>query len=308
MIAPLATELGVRRLLVAAGEAPSVLNTQPWRFRVVRREYVELYADQDRRLTVLDPRGRSLHVSCGAALLNMRLAIRQAGYHPLVWLRPSPDAQPDLLAAIRLRQTEPARTRERELYAAIPARRTNREPYTGDPVPPDLMADMKIAASREGAALIFLSREAVSSMLEYVAMAEDELAHSLDYLAELTKWSLPDYVRGPMPVDDPPLTRALGKRDRMAEFEARPQLAVLTTPGDRAADWLRAGQALERVLLVATAGGLATSFLNQPLDVRDMRRHTDPRHRRGHPQMIIRFGYGPPVGRAPRRQAHDTTI
>ena len=88
-------------------------------------------------------------------------------------------------------------------------------------------------------------------------------------------------------------------------FETRPQIAVLTTGGDGPADWLRAGQALQRVLLTAALYGISASFLNQPLDLRDIREHTDPWHRRGHPQMIIRFGYGPAVPRAPRRPAQE---
>ncbi|WP_240777800.1 hypothetical protein [Nonomuraea basaltis] len=77
--------------------------------------------------------------------------------------------------------------------------------------------------------------------------------------------------------------------------------------GDRPLHWLRAGQALQRVLLVATKHGLSASFLNQPLDLRDMRRRRDPYHRRGHPQMIIRLGYGPHVARSPRRPATELT-
>ncbi|GII95511.1 hypothetical protein [Sinosporangium siamense] len=76
-----------RRVVLTAGQAPSVDNTQPWRFTVGRREFVELPADWDRWLRVADPRGRSLHVSCGAALFNLRLAVRPAQKRPLVSLR-----------------------------------------------------------------------------------------------------------------------------------------------------------------------------------------------------------------------------
>ncbi|GAA1256733.1 nitroreductase [Sphaerisporangium rubeum] len=303
MIDPLATGLGVRRLLVAAGAAPSVQNTQPWRFRVTRHQAVALYADPGRRLTVSDPRGRSMYVSCGAALFNLRLAIRCAGYHPVV--TPRPGTEPRLLAVAGMVAAGPPTPHESRLYEAIPLRRTNREPFDGAPVPPAALADLRIAASREGACLVPLDRAAVADMLDYAAMAEEELAADPVYLAELARWRLPSYVRGPASAGDPPVTRRFGDRDRTAAFEARPSLAVLTTPGDGPADWLRAGQALQRVLLTATVHGLSASFLNQPLDLRDMRGRTDPRHRRGHPQMIIRLGYGPAVPRAPRRPAAD---
>lgn len=301
MIAPLATEFGVRRLLVAASAAPSALNTQPWRFRIVSRDFVELFGDPGRQLVVSDPRGRSLHVSCGAALFNLRLAIKQAGFRPLVWLQPNAGFQPWLLAAVHMAEAGPPSAEDRLLYAVISARRTNREPYQRKAIPPAVLAELSTAAAREGATLMHLDRPAVADMLEYAAMAEDELAVDAAYLAELARWALPGYVRGPRSEADPPPTRWLGDRDRSAVFEARPRLAVLTTQGDRPIDWLRAGQALQRVLLTATARGLSASFLNQPLDLRDMRERTDPRHRRGHPQMIIRFGYGPAVPRVPRR-------
>ncbi|MBO3752736.1 hypothetical protein J5X84_42370 [Streptosporangiaceae bacterium NEAU-GS5] len=310
---PLATELGIRRLLNAAGQAPSVLNTQPWRFAVVRREYVELLADYDRRLRVSDPRARSLHVSCGAALFGLRLAVRTAGQRPLVWLLPSPEEEPRLLAAVRMTQCGPPSRHSRELYDLIPLRRTNREPYSDRHLPPAVQIDLRIAASREGANLVFLGRHAVADILDYAAIAEDELSQSPVYQAELAAWTIPgprydgtpDYAQGSRPTGDPAPVRDFGRRLTRAAFERRPQLAVLTTLDDQPLDWIRAGQALQRVLLTAAGHGVSASFLNQPLDLRDMRRRSDPHHRRGHPQMIIRFGYGPVVPRAPRRPAGE---
>ncbi|MEV0308264.1 Acg family FMN-binding oxidoreductase [Nonomuraea fuscirosea] len=313
MFTPLDHESGVRRLLVAAGQAPSVLNTQPWRFRVPGRELVEVYADPERRLRVSDPRGRNQHVSCGAALLNLRLAVRTAGRRPMVFLLPSPEEQPDLLAAVRLGAAIPATTEHRELYDLVPARRTSRRPYFDRRIPPAVMAELRLAASREGARLVTLDRHGTADLLEYAAMAEDELSRDHDYRAELAAWTVrgplydgvADYALAPRASRDPSPVRDFGRQHGEARFEERPQLAVLTTPGDRPADWLRAGQALQRMLLVATRHGVSASYLNQPLDLRDMRKRRDPHHRRGHPQMIIRLGYGPYVPRSPRRPAAE---
>lgn len=309
MASPLATELGVRRLLVAAGQAPSVFNTQPWRFTVIRQEAIELLADPGRRLRVSDPRGRSQLVSCGAALFNLRLALRVAGQRPQVRLRPSPK-HPEVLARVRMTAVGAPSPEERGLYDCIPLRRTSRQPFSVRRVPPRVMAELRVAASWEGANLVPAD---AAELLEYAVMAEDELSGDPAYLAERDAWTMPGachdgvpgYVHGPRPSGDLPPTRDFGRRGPGVPFEPRPQLAVLTTPGDRPLDWLRAGQALQRVLLVATAHGVSASFLNQPLDLRDMRHRCDPRHRRGHPQMIIRFGYGPAVPRSPRRPAAE---
>jgi Nitroreductase len=314
MPSPLSSDTGIRRLLAAAGQAPSVLNTQPWRFRVVRGEFAVLFADHDRRLPVLDPRGRSLHVSCGAALFNLRLALRVSGHRPLVWLLPDRDEEPAMLAAVRIAAPASPSARARALCAQIPLRRTNREPFSRRRVPAPVLAELREAAAREGANLVVLGRRGSAELLEHVAIAEEELARDHDYLAEINAWTiggrhfdgLPGVVLGPRPENDPAPIRDFGitrpaQPRPTAEFEPWPQLAVLTTQGDGPLDWLRAGQALQRVLLTASLFGVSVSFLNQPLDLRDMRGRTDPHHRRGHAQMIMRIGYGPAVPRAPRR-------
>jgi nitroreductase len=296
--------LAVRRLLTAAGQAPSVLNTQPWRFRV-RDEVVELLADWDRWLPVSDPRGRSLHVSCGAALYNLRIAARASGRRPVVRLLPDAPEASEVLARVDLSACEPATAEARRLYGMIPRRRTNRAPFDARLVPPGVLADLRTAAAVERARLLLPNRRGADDLLDYAAIAEEQLAADRAYLDELASWSLPGYVEGPRAIGEIDPVRDFGHRIGEARFEPRPQLAVLTTAGDEPLDWLRAGQALERVLLVATAHGVSASFLNQPLDLRDMRRHADPRHRRGHPQMIIRLGYGPSVPRAPRRPVSE---
>jgi hypothetical protein len=91
-----------------------------------------------------------------------------------------------------------------------------------------------------------------------------------------------------------------------ASFERRPQLAVLSTASDDPADWLRAGQALQHVQLTATRHGLATSLLYQPRELHDMRRAEHWWPWQGHPQMIVRVGYGPSGPVTPRRPVEES--
>jgi nitroreductase len=262
MLNPLATHAGTRRLITAAGTAPSVHNTQPWRFVARRREYIELHADPDRWLKVADPRGRPLRISCGAALLNLRLALRVSGHRPLIWsARAAGDDPSTLLAAVRPASAAPASTAEHDLYDAIKFRRTNRQPFTDAPIPAAVADELGMAARLEGAGLVFLRDPASVALLEEVAAAEETLTGNRAYRTELAQWTsgqshsdgMPPYVQGPRPIGDLVPVRDLARvtRERV-RFEAHPHLAVLTTPGDDPADWLRAGQALQRVLLVAT--------------------------------------------------------
>ena len=103
------TDEQVACLLATAGRAPSLHNTQPWRFRV-HENGLDLYGDPDRRLRAIDPDGREMLISCGAALFGLRLGIRHLGYQAAVELLPEP-GQPSLLARVRLGRAGPAQRR-----------------------------------------------------------------------------------------------------------------------------------------------------------------------------------------------------
>ena len=137
-------------LIATAARAPSVHNTQPWRFRV-GHYVIELYADRRRKLRV-DPAGREMLISCGAALFGLRLAVRSLGYLPVVELLPDPDRL-RLLARVRLGAAEPMTGRERQMLAALPHRHTHRGPFAPGPLPAGLLAGLQHDALAEGATL-----------------------------------------------------------------------------------------------------------------------------------------------------------
>jgi nitroreductase len=121
------SDTDMRHAALRATLAPSVHNTQPWRY-VITRGSLELYADETRRLRVLDPRGRQLLISCGCALFNARVALAAAGYDAKV--ERLPDAtRPELLARVTLPAEAAGWVPIGDLDAAIEQRRTNRRRF-----------------------------------------------------------------------------------------------------------------------------------------------------------------------------------
>jgi hypothetical protein len=303
----------VEELVAAATLAPSMHNTQPWRFRFEpASQTIEVYADPARMLRFGDPEGRAVHIACGAALLNLRLAATVAGRLPVVRLIPTV-TQRLLLATVRLAGPCQAQPDEIGLHAAIPTRRTNRSPFSGRPVAPGILAELGEAARMEGAVLHVPDRQEAIRLLELARDAERALLAQPGYRAELARWAggardragVPDDVlaphdpRGTAPVRD--FAPAQPGPARYAWFEEQPQLAVLSTPSSSRSDWLRAGQALQRVLLAGTVRGVAASPLTQPLETPDAWLVRDPGSGFEYPQMILRIGYGLPVPHSPRR-------
>ncbi|MFD8596774.1 Acg family FMN-binding oxidoreductase [Kitasatospora sp. NPDC059646] len=321
MTAPVLDAPALETLVAAAVAAPSVHNTQPWHFRLVPETSVlEVRAAPERALRVIDPDGRALHISVGAAVLNLRTAAQHLGWSPEVRLLPDP-AEPDLLAGVELDRAAACRAPAADaLYDAIWRRHSIRAPFTGPPVPADVLAELADTARAEDAELEWPDDAETARLLHLTAEAERFGATDPAQRAESRSWVRPP---GASP-DGIPVT-ALGPQDAdgrlpmrdfaalaperhlaPARFEARPRIAVLLTRGDRPVDWLHAGLALEHLLLAATVHGVRASLLHQAMEWQALSWAVrDPRHGPAYAQMLVRLGYGPEGAPTPRRPAAE---
>jgi hypothetical protein len=346
----------IGRIVQVIQRAPSVFNNRPWWFEFRPPYHVDLWLPAQGRGTAkararrgvtrarerdtasgtrarggaARARAREHVISCGAALFNLRVAIRAAGHDLVVWILPDPAHAdpmhpPTLLASVEIvtgRVAKPG-TEQQELYEAIWRRHTNRWPY--NPAPLSVIVAMENAAVLEGASLRLLHRRQARRCLRLVAETDRDQAFKAPF---------PNFVAqasyGPTPKNGEPVTRKDFWLSKVKRFESKPQLMALSTDDDEPADWLRAGQAVQRAILTGTRYsrsaphgltakygaphryglptrhhvlapdelaryGLSASFLTQSLERDDL----DGRYRQWPrpwpfpelPQMLVRVGY-----------------
>lgn len=306
--------------LEAAIRAPSVHNTQPWLFRL-RGAAIDVLVDPRRQLKIADPDGREMHISVGAALLNLRAAIFAAGRQPHVRLLPD-HHQPDVVATVTIGAEVPVGPDDQALADAITLRRTNRRPFGSTPIPHAVIAALINAASTEGGILDVVEDPGTRATLFDLERTADRRNQADPlYRAELAAWTNPAPERGDgvppeafgprpelvtIPTRDFDLARTTDRR--VARFEPEPTIALLSTAGDTRRDWLNAGQALERVLLTATVHGVSTMPMTQALEMPDLRQLLSTPTRALMAQSVVRLGYAGRGTPTPRRPIADVLV
>lgn len=309
----------------AAGYAPSVHNTQPWRWRV-HTGWLDLHAERSRQLTVTDPDGRLMMISCGAALHHALVALRAEGWRGEVTYFPDPE-QHDHLARIVPGERIPVTPDAVRMFQEVQIRRTDRRPVSDTSVTPQTLAALEHAAERAGGHLARLAEEQVIRLAAAAAAAQATEVADPQWREELAYWvggARPEGAGVPaeaIPVGAPKTTvpgRDFGvwgtlpiseRHDRAAVYE------VLYADGDFPVDWLRSGQVLSEVWLNATTLGVSVLPLSAAVEVADTRAAL--RHLLadlGYPMLVLRLGIaeaehpGPPhTPRLPSVQVVDTS-
>jgi hypothetical protein len=311
----------LRRAAVRATRAPSVHNTQPWRFVLVG-DCLQIHLDPTRRLRVLDPRGSRALLSVGSALFNARVALAASGHRVTVERFPDP-SRPNLVARVIIDEAAgPGEAVLAQLDPMIDVRRMNRREFSDESTPDCVVDALVDAANIEGGEAVAIVRPddrlAVARLSQLADQAQNaDPAHR----AELRAWTCDDRGRWDdvpcagsrlsEPVGAPGLSRDPDPRGA-ARWSNRLRttrnqcLLLLGSLDDDPLAWLHAGEALERMLLELTRKGYVASSLTQVIEVASTRQELS--RQLGltmHPHVLLRVGRAPATAPTRRRRLVD---
>ncbi len=280
---------GLAEAVAAAGYAPSIHDTQPWRWRL-SGDILDLYLDRGRIPAGTDPDTRLATLSCGTALHHARTVLAAEGWRVRVDRMPDA-ADQDHLARLTVDGPAPAEPHAVRQVRTIPLRHTNRTPTTGAPIGSADLRAITDAVQAEGAWLRILKPNQVLELAAAAGQALQVEAVDPDWRAELAYWTE-------------------GDGDGSSRGDTAALFAILYGHSDEPRDWVRAGEGMSAGWLIAAERGLSVRPMGAPVEVsatRDtLRRLLDYLH---HPYLVLRFGTGDHndrAGQAPRLPADQT--
>lgn len=261
-----------------AGRAPSLYNAQPWSWKV-NDEDAELFLDATQSFPVTDPDMREARIGCGASLHHLQVAVTAAGWAHESQL--SSGLEDRLLAQVRLTDPIEADPAALRLAQAISLRHNDRRPFSTQPVSADALAALQAAVDDEGVHLQVVTHDDriwLSILSERAAALQGSRE---GYSEELARVTGANDASPNIPTDEIPHVVSPRHTD------------VTLRDFDTHVDWVRAGEALSRLLLNATERGLATGIQSQPVEVAMIRIQIDEHllSGLGHAQVLVRIGW-----------------
>ena len=305
----------MRALVHYATLAANGHNTQPWKF-AIQENAIEIRPDTSRRLPVVDPGNRELWISLGCALENLLIAARADGFAPEV-------TYPDTADLIHIDLTPGAR-RSSSLFDAILLRQNTRSEYDGQPIKQADFDQIQALPLEPGVVLRFATTPSdLETVLEYVSRGNLSQYADQAFLDELIFWLRFNKKEALTALDglytrcsgNPEVPRWLGKLfvsggtpQQQADLDAKKLRSsagtvVVASERDHKSAWVRTGQVYERLALQMTALNIKSAFLNQPIEVAEIRSQFQTAIGLGGalPQLLLRFGYGEALPRSVRR-------
>ena len=308
----------LQELVRCATLAANGHNTQPWKFGLAP-EAISIRPDLSRSTPVVDPDEHHLWVSLGCATENLVLAAAALGKHADVAFSPQE-------VHVALDNATPVRS---PLVNAIFRRQCTRSEYDGQPMPNDMLQELARAADRRGVRLLLITeRTKMEGVLDYVTQGNSAQIRNPAFVRELKRWIRFNEADALAAGDglfsrltgNPTLPRWLGngmfsmllsEKSENEKYvkQLRLSAGVAVFVGERAdpASWFEVGRAYEHFALAATALGVRTAFVNQPVEVPDVRTQFARWLGLGsqRPDLVVRFGRGSQMPYSLRRPVTD---
>ena len=299
-------------------------NTQPWLFSLSEKQ-IAIQPDLSRRCTAADPDDHHLFASLGCAVEN----IAQAA--PVFGQTATPrDYSPDV-SQIKV-DLNPGSSKVGDLASAIPLRQCTRAVYNGEPVSNEDLKTLESSAQGNGVELLLITdRKQIEEVLAFIVDGNTHQVEDPAFRAELNDWLRFSYAKATstrdglfsaasgFPILPDPLMRRLFElgfsatsENKRYEKQVRSAsgLAVFVSAKDCPAQWVEAGRSYQRFALQATVLGLRHAFVNQAVEVAEVRRRFTSFLNLGdrRPDLIVRFGYGPEMPRSLRRPVEEVIL
>jgi nitroreductase len=292
----------LRRIVEVAQHAPSVHNTQPWRWRGSGTA-LDLYADRSRQLARSDPDGRNLVISCGAVLHHVEVVAGPLGLRTHVVRLPDPE-EPDLLARVELSPAEPSPPAG-DVLDAVARRCTDRRRFTSWPVPDEQLTHLAAQATAWSSRAFpmtdvsdkFRAELLVNRAVDLQAADDSRQREQAEWVDHGAGDGVPSAVL-PAPADvlaRRPSRFRSGLQDDLEarEVESADGLIVICAPSDDIPAWLSAGEALSAMWLEATRKGLSLVPLSQVVEFPETRDafRLEVLGGMAHPLILVRVGW-----------------
>ncbi|MBX7433664.1 NAD(P)H nitroreductase [Mycobacterium sp. Y57] len=297
----------IRDALWLACRAPSLHNSQPWRWRI-EGSAVQLFLDAERAPRHTDTTGRELVISCGAVLDHFRVAMAAAAWHTNVDRFPNPNNHHHL-ASLDFSPLDFVTDGHRQRADAILRRRTDRLPFAAPEDWEAFAESLAPAGGIDDVRVDVIGEEGRAALAEASQLTESLRLYDSPYHAELVGWTVDLPLDEGIPASALPSAAESDRVDIGRTFpvvkhpERRREIAddhanvvVLSTYDDTVHNYLRCGEALSAVLLDATMAGLATCTLTHITEVPASRQVVAEMIGAGDavtPQVLIRVGVAP---------------
>jgi hypothetical protein len=312
---------GLRDLVRQATLAASSHNTQPWKFRLAERS-ITILPDFSRRTPIVDPDDHHLFVSLGCATENLVHAALATGLRADVRI-----GDDDI--AVAFDETTPARS---PLFEAVPVRQCSRSIYDGHPLAANELHTLENVAQGEGVhAIVMTAAPQIETVLDYVTRGNAAQLADRAFVDELKTWigfNEAEAVRTrdglfSRTTGNPTIPRWLGTRllgtlltpksenDKCAkQLRSSAGVVVFVSDANERRHWIEVGRSYERFALQATALGIRTALLNQPVEVAPLRAQFAPWLNVGsrRPDLVVRFGRGPEMPPSLRRPIEQVLV